>query len=279
MLTSLFIPSFVQTQVLGDSSSQCSLENLQELIIYHCEKLYSISFPRNSKLCSLELRGISCPVLTCLFMPFIVQTLKLLEVLQIYECSELMHIIPAEGNDYYVGTQDHISLMLPKLRIIEIEECHKLKYIFPVCFGRLPSLERLITKNCDKLKYVFGTEKEHRLSMYHEYPDLLNLEVLVLVSLPNLVDIWPSYCHPRLLNLKELQCTECSTLSNSSLRKMAIDSGLYHQGTTEMVICYLKLMFQKSKLLRCQHRNSCFRFYILYTKWSKQLRNLLNIIP
>ncbi|XP_047178789.1 LOW QUALITY PROTEIN: disease resistance protein RPS2-like [Vigna umbellata] len=221
-------------EVFHDPSSQCSLEKLEELSIDSCNQLYNISFPRNSNLCSLkELRIISCPVLTCLFMPFIVQTLKLLEVLQIYECSELMHIIPAEGNDY-VGTQDHTSLMLPKLRIIEIAGCDKLKYIFPVCFGRLPSLERLITKNCDKLKYVFGTEKERHLSMYHEYPDLLNLEVLLLVSLPNLVDIWPSYCHPRLPNLKELQCTECSTLSNSSLRKMAIDSGLYHQGAAAM---------------------------------------------
>jgi len=267
MLTSLFFPSISQIQVFRDSSSQCSLENLQELVINNCKKLYSISFPRNSKLCSLkELRIISCPVLTSLFMPFIAQTLKLLEVLQILECSELMHVIAvAEGNDDYVGIQYHTYLMLPKLRIIEIEGCHKLKYIFPACFGRLPSLERLITKNCDKLKYVFGTEKEHHLSMYHEYPDLLNLEVLMLVSLPNLVDIWPSYCHPRLPNLKELQCIECSTLSNSSLRKMAIDSGLHHQGTTAMVICYLKFMFQKSKLLRCQHCNSWFKFYILYT--------------
>ncbi|QCE01094.1 disease resistance protein RPS5 [Vigna unguiculata] len=219
-----------------------NLENLQELVINNCKKLYSISFPRNSKLCSLkELRIISCPVLTSLFMPFIAQTLKLLEVLQILECSELMHVIAvAEGNDDYVRTQYHTYLMLPKLRIIEIEGCHKLKYIFPACFGRLPSLERLITKNCDKLKYVFGTEKEHHLSMYHEYPDLLNLEVLMLVSLPNLVDIWPSHCHPRLPNLKELQCIECSTLSNSSLRKMAIDSGKIVEYTLGSVCgCYI----------------------------------------
>ncbi|RZC26436.1 hypothetical protein D0Y65_004884 [Glycine soja] len=126
-------------EVFSDPSSQCFLKNLQELEVEECRQLHSISFPRNSKVCSFtELKINGCPMLTSLFMPSSVQTLELLEVLEIYDCSELKRIIEEveEGNVEYVSNQSHISLALPKLRSLYVYGCHRLEYIFPVCFAR-----------------------------------------------------------------------------------------------------------------------------------------------
>ncbi|TKY56620.1 hypothetical protein E2542_SST21066 [Spatholobus suberectus] len=90
--------------------------------------------------------------------------------------------------------------MLPKLRILDIQECNSLEYVFPVCFARgLVSLEQLRIYSCDELKYVFGSEKEHHLSKYQRQSqhqtnidiNLPSLEILHLDKLPNLVDTWP----------------------------------------------------------------------------------------
>ncbi|RZB75715.1 Disease resistance protein [Glycine soja] len=216
-------------EVFHDQFSLCSLENLQELIIENCAQLYSISFPRYSNLCSIKvLRIYNCPVLTSLFMPSIVKTLVLLEVLKISECHKLKYIIE-EVKEGTINRQNHASMTLPKLSIIDIEGCERLKYILPVCFlGELVSLQRMSIRKCSELMYVFGNEKEHDLSAYQHqstyhclYPNLLNLDTFKLDSLPNLVDFWPDYYRPRLLNLKEGRCTECPGLSNSA-RKVVI---------------------------------------------------------
>ena len=166
------------------------------------------------------------------------QTLELLEKLIVEECSGLKHII--DGNVYYVSSQSHTSLKLPKLKTLPIDGCERLEYIFPLCFARgLVSLEELDILCSCKLKYVFGTEKEHHLSMYqhqshHQTNIDINLYTLWLGSLPNLVGIWFDYCHTCLPNLKRLDCTECPRLSNFPMHKAMIDSDL-QQDTTGMV--------------------------------------------
>lgn len=135
---------------------RCSLQNLQELLIEDCSKLNNMSFPKSSSLWNLKILSISkCPVLTYLFMPSIVQTLMLLEVLKISSCSALRHIIEEveEGNDVLSSTK-----RLQKLRILEIEDCHNLEYIFTVILAQeLVSLESVKIVSNMKLKYVFGT--------------------------------------------------------------------------------------------------------------------------
>ena len=167
----------------------------------------------------------NCPMLTCIFKPSIVQTLELLEVLKISDCYELKQIIEEveEGSVDYVSSQSHTSLMLPKLRKHTIFECQGLEYIFPMCYAQgLASLEILEIEECNELKYVFGSEKEHDLTVYQHQThrqtkvdiNLLYLGELHLKSLPNLVEIWPKYFHPRLPNLEKLICENCPRLSN-----------------------------------------------------------------
>ncbi|KAG5122711.1 hypothetical protein JHK84_041051 [Glycine max] len=212
-------------EVFNDPSSRCSLKCLEELTIKSCRQLYNISFPKNSKLCHLKFLTIyKCPMLTCIFKPSIVQTLELLEEVEISGCSELKQIIEEveEGSVDYVSSQSHTSLMLPKLRILTIDGCDGLEYIFPMCYAQgLASLEILEIEECNELKYVFGSEKEHDLTVYQHQThrqtkvdiNLLYLGELHLKSLPNLVEIWPKYFHPRLPNLEKLICENCPRLA------------------------------------------------------------------
>nr|KYP43368.1 Disease resistance protein At4g27190 family [Cajanus cajan] len=221
---------------------RCSLKNLEELYISHCPQLYNISFPRNSKLCNLkELRIDSCPMLASLFMPSIIQTLVLLEHLEISGCSELKHIIE-EGDVDYFRNQNHTSWTLPKLRYLNVDNCHRLEYIFHACFSTgLASLENLVIINNCNLKYVFGSEREHHASVNQHQSshqtdidiNLIDLDYLELSNLPNLIDIWPDYYHSRLPNTKRLQCFACPKLSNIELVPLNMD--LEHISLTDLL--------------------------------------------
>jgi len=229
-------------EVFCDPSSRCSLKNLQELKIKRCDKLISVSFPMSSKLCNLKVLTISeCPMLTSLFSTSIVQTLELLEVLKINECNSLRHVIEEES-DFLSSIQTHSSLTLQKLRILEIEHCDNLEYIFSVfLFERLVSLERVNMSSNEKLKYVFGSEKEHNLAEYPSFQqtnigrNLSNLEEMELTTLPNLIDIWPEYCHLHLPSLNSLCCGECPKLSNSVIHKVTTASDIQQQTTPTVI--------------------------------------------
>ncbi|XP_027940044.1 disease resistance protein At4g27190-like [Vigna unguiculata] len=225
-------------EVFCDPSSRCSLKNLQELEIERCYKLISVSFPMSSKLCNLKVLTISeCPMLSSLFTPSVVQTLELLEVLRIYRCKSLRHIIEEE-NDVLSSTQSHSSLTLQKLRTLQISSCDNLEYIFSVFLVEgLVSLESVEISCNEKLKYVFGNEKEHNLAGYPSFQqtnserNLPNLKSMELRSLPNLIDFWPEYCRAHLPSLNGLYCEECPKLSNSSIHKVMTASDIQQQTT------------------------------------------------
>ncbi|CAJ1970785.1 unnamed protein product [Sphenostylis stenocarpa] len=182
-------------ELFRDPNFRCSLKNLEELLIAGCKQLNNISFPRNSKLCNLKLLIIGgCPLPTSLFMPSVVQTLLLLEVLEISSCTSLRHIIEEveEGNADFSSTRNHSSLTFPKLRTLLIERCEKLEYIFSVFLAQgLVNLESVKVLSNSKLKYVFGSEKEHNYH-YQSFQqtntgrNLPNLDTLELMNLPNL---------------------------------------------------------------------------------------------
>ena len=259
-------------EVFCDPSSRCSLKNLGELLIKNCSKLNSISFPRKSKLCNLKVLSISdCHVLTSLFVPSIVQSLMLLEKLTIYSCNALRHIIEEveEGNTVLSSTQSHSSLTFPKLRHLYIRYCDNLEYIFSAFLAEgLVSLENVEILENLKLKYVFGSEKERNLAVYPSVQqthtkNLSNLNSLVLIDLPNVIDIWPEYCRPHLPNLKKVWCTRCPKLLESSILKMVTASNL-QQKTISTVIYPFKM---KISLIRHNYmsfyRNTIIIYYFI----------------
>ncbi|XP_068487193.1 disease resistance protein SUMM2-like [Phaseolus vulgaris] len=242
-------------EVFCDPSSRCSLENLEEFLIQGCSNLKSISFPRKSKLCNLKVLSISsCPMLTSLFVPSVVQSLVLLEELRISRCSTLRHIIEEveEGNNVLSSTPSHSYLTLQKLKILCIEKCNNLEYIFSVFLAvRLVSLEYVSIDSNMRLKYAFGSEKERNNAVYPSFQQtdtkfFSNLDSLYLRELPNLIDIWPEYCRPHLPNLKSLECSDCPKLLGS-IFEMVTASNL-QQKTTLMeneISCFITNTFNQ----------------------------------
>ncbi|KAL2324933.1 hypothetical protein Fmac_023991 [Flemingia macrophylla] len=223
-------------EVFRDPSSQCFLKDLQVMRIINCQQLYNISFPRNSKLCKLkEIIIRNCPKLTCLFTPSVSQTLDLLEVLKIYGCSELKHIIEE------VSSPNHTSLPLSKLRTLEIVNCDRLEYLFPICLApALTSLDNLEISDNHKLKYVYGSEKEHNISVQTNiHINWPNLDYVCLRSLPDLIAICPEDSRPYLPKLAWLELVKCPRLSNFSVQKTVIDLDLQDTKTMEKEIPWL----------------------------------------
>jgi len=235
-------------EVFCDPSSRCFLENLGKLLIQNCSKLKSISFLRKSKLCNLKVLSISeCPLLTSLFVPSSVQSLVLLEELTISSCSALRHITEEveESNNVLSSPQSPSSLTLQKLRILRIEKCNNLEYIFSMCLAvRLVSLEIVNIYENRGLKYVFGSEKERNIAVYPSFQQtdtkvFSNLDTLYLTHLPNVIDIWPEYYRSHLPNVKRLACVGCPKLLDSSIFEMVTASNLQQKSTSMVIYYYL----------------------------------------
>ncbi|TKY51600.1 Disease resistance protein [Spatholobus suberectus] len=218
-------------EVFRDPTSQCSLEKLEDLQIEYCVQLNSISFPRKSNMCNLKILRLQwCPVLTSsLFTPAIARSLVLLEELKLFDCSKLKHIIDEEYKEDGNASNPSPTLkVFPNLRILHVHGCKRLESIFPVAFAQnLERLEKIAIWYNSGLKYVFGThdykgnENEAKANI-----NLHALRRISLVSLSNLVDICPKYCHPRSPNLKEIEYRDCPHMSIDVTCKTLISSDM-----------------------------------------------------
>ncbi|KAJ1389582.1 P-loop containing nucleoside triphosphate hydrolase [Sesbania bispinosa] len=224
-------------EVICDPTSQCCLEKLEDLQIEYCVQLNSISFPRKSNMCNLKILRLQwCPMLTSsLFTPAIARSLVLLEELKLFDCSKLKHIIAEEQEEDGNSSNPSPTLkVFPNLRILHVHGCHRLESIFPVTFSQsLEKLEKIAIWYNFGLKYVFGTLNDYKLSESEAKPNinLLALRTISLVSLSNLIDICPRYCHPRSPNLKEIEYRDCPHLSTNAMCKTLISSDM-QQGLT-----------------------------------------------
>lgn len=103
-----------------------------------------------------------CPKLEYLFSTSLAQTLVHLEVLQIWHCNSLKHVIVEEGinEDEIVSNMDGDSLSWPKLKTVRIRNCKSLKHLFPMTSVQgLPHLELVDISDCAQLKHVFKSSR------------------------------------------------------------------------------------------------------------------------
>ncbi|KAK7372240.1 hypothetical protein VNO80_05614 [Phaseolus coccineus] len=200
---------------------------LEELYFYLINLVqyfpHDVSFSRLQRLDSLcSLREVFCDPSSRCF-------LENLGELFINDCSKL----------------NNISLLrkskLCNLKVLSISECPLLTSLFePSIVQSLVLLEKLIISSCSGLsglKYVFGSEKEHNIAVYPSFQqtdtkNLSNLGTLRLMNLPNVIDIWPEYCRPHLPNLKDLDCSACPKLLDSSIFEMVTSSNLQQNKTS-----------------------------------------------
>ncbi|KAF7833275.1 disease resistance protein [Senna tora] len=160
----------------------------------------------------------SCSEIECVFnttslmassldASIVVQSLLLIQELQIEDCNELKYIMKSGVSDNnYKGKQivavpDNSCLYFSRLKKLHIHSCWSLEYIFPISVvQRLEQLEEISIKNAPHVKYLFSEpDHEYHSSSQNEIQIVLpHLKVVGLLRLLNLVNIFPESYQYRL---------------------------------------------------------------------------------
>ncbi|KAF7833576.1 disease resistance protein [Senna tora] len=175
----------------------------------------------------------SCSEIECVFnttslmassfdVSTVVQSLLLIQELQIVECHELKHIMTSGVYDNNRGKQivavpDNFYLCFSRLKKLHIRRCHKLEYIFPISVvQRLEQLEEIRISNAPDVKYLFSEpDHEYHSSSQNDIQIVLpRLKVVSLLDLLNLVKIFPESYQYQLSwpFLTEFYCEDCPKL-------------------------------------------------------------------
>jgi hypothetical protein len=112
------------------------------------------------------------------------QSLLLLESLEISDCGQLENIFTNDGDN---DNKKSCNSLFPKLKVVHIEKCPQLQFIFPLFSAKdLLLLETIQISYCDNLKHIFGQ---------HQNVELAFLKELQLKYVPNFIDIFPESSH------------------------------------------------------------------------------------
>ncbi|XWS11151.1 hypothetical protein CRYUN_Cryun38cG0059000 [Craigia yunnanensis] len=160
-----------------------------------------------------------CLKLTYLFPTPLAQRLMHLEVLEMYNCDSLEHVIIEEagnGDEIVSNMDDSYPLYWPKLRTLKIIGCRSLKYVFPITSVRgLQNLQSIELTNSSQLKQVFNMTKEKGGGGLQDIV-LQGLQILKLENLENLT----SFCAENFVmsvSLKKFEVHNCPRLSLTRL--------------------------------------------------------------
>ncbi|PNX73534.1 disease resistance (CC-NBS-LRR class) family protein, partial [Trifolium pratense] len=174
---------------------------------HHLNQIWSLQ-------CLRSLTLGDCKELKCLFS---IEThrsgLPELMELRIYNCQELKQIVAANEELVQIPNAE---LYFPKLKEIVVEDCNKLKSLFPLSIvTMLPQLSTLHLSNATQLQEVFRHSQGDGVMSEMEIV-LPNLTEITLLNLPNFVDI----CHGCKLHAVEVQKLSISNCPKtaSSLR-------------------------------------------------------------
>ena len=180
------------------------LSSLRELKLDTLPQLEHLwkGFGAHLSLHNLEVIEIErCNRLRNLFQPSIAQSLFKLEYLKIVDCMELQQIIAEDGLEQEVSNvEDKKSLNLPKLKVLEVEDCKKLKSLFSVSSAQsFLQLKQLKVSGSNELKAIISCECGEISAAVDKFvlPQLSNLELKALPVLEsfckgNFPFEWPS---------------------------------------------------------------------------------------
>ncbi|KAK7387052.1 hypothetical protein VNO78_27537 [Psophocarpus tetragonolobus] len=147
------VDSIVSSNVYGRSVPDCNLNDdffAGQLNIFHAP-FQNICFPNLERI-----RVIRCDKLKKIFSVTTTSSLPMLKSLSIEGCKNLEAIISP-----YSAQHTTYEVSFPKLQIIEIETCNKLKTIFSsaivIC---LPELATLNVVDCNELEEIFSFDSE-----------------------------------------------------------------------------------------------------------------------
>ncbi|XP_052485888.1 uncharacterized protein LOC105776510 [Gossypium raimondii] len=198
----------------------------------HLETLFIAKMPRLEALCkgqppqgflkNLKHLGIvDCCKLKSLFSPSLIQSLVLLEQLEIRCCDELKTLFADPEIDGEIESKtSSLPLRLPKLNTLYIRACAKLEYVVPITLAQgLPALEWLWVSECDALKQVFGMPNEQNEVHHHSSLLLPSLQDLELDWLRNLTSFVPKNYIVKAPSLKRMKAKGCSKVMNLPIQQ------------------------------------------------------------
>ncbi|KAH1063323.1 hypothetical protein J1N35_028310 [Gossypium stocksii] len=153
-------------------------ESVKSIFIYHCPKLIQVFNSEQNKygqdirlpelgsqesfvnLTHLKLTALLS--FKYLFSELTARTLVHLELLYIWDCSVLEHLIEEVENvdeTYVSNMKNHYPLFCPELRDVNIKSCKNLKYLCSSTLAqRLPKLKFITIEDCPRLIQVFNME-------------------------------------------------------------------------------------------------------------------------
>jgi hypothetical protein len=194
-LVELHLRDMSQLHCLIDTTGFQAPNVLSNLVVLELQEMENLGNLFKGKLNLYNLKSItikSCPLLVFLFEVSISQSLVLLETLQVSNCEGLKTIIADERREDEEiddsGNNKNLASVFSKLKVIDIERCHKLESILPFLSAQdLPVLEAIRISECDGLKYVFGQS---------QHVELVSLSKLKLSKLPKFIGIFEECYHP-----------------------------------------------------------------------------------
>ncbi|KAH1120720.1 hypothetical protein J1N35_003880 [Gossypium stocksii] len=187
-LQSLLLCKLPELRWIFEGSPHFTLQSLKVVKIYECGKLKS------------------------LFSPSLIQSLVLLEEINMRGCVELVTLF-ADGE--IESKTSSLPLCLPKLKTLHINDCSKLEYVVPITLAQgLTALESLWVSDCDELKQVFGMPNEQDGVQHHGSLLLPSLRDLKLSWLRNLTSFVPKNYIVKAPSLKILDASGCSKMTS-----------------------------------------------------------------
>jgi hypothetical protein len=167
-------------------------DNLKHIFDKHQDLVSLFKYsPKLSNLKTVTLR--SCSTLVYVFDLSTSQSLLLLERLVISDCKQLENIFTNERKSSLQVDGDNDNnkswnSLFPNLKIVNIEYCDQVQFIFPLVSEKdLLLLEAIKIKACGNLKHLFGK---------HQNVELASLRELRLYDLANFIGIFQNHLIP-----------------------------------------------------------------------------------
>ncbi|KAK3198972.1 hypothetical protein Dsin_022387 [Dipteronia sinensis] len=211
---------------LEDVEQELSLPCLKVLYLYWLQELeclcngptHLLSMPNLNKLSVTR-----CNRLRYMFSPSLARNFMQLEELNIRGCVELEEIFDEDDAEY---NHLHSPLLFPNLSFIDIQNCDKLRSLFPVSITHLLSLQNLTTLqlyHCKRLTHLFSSTLAR---------NLLQLESIFIQNCKELEKLIVEDVHVQLglfPNLSSISVKKCGklktlfpavTIARSGLQKL-----------------------------------------------------------
>ncbi|XP_028788340.1 uncharacterized protein LOC114744336 [Neltuma alba] len=210
------------------------LKQLEKLDLNDCGELDGTLLKGKLELSNLKSIALNACSMTCLFHLSAAQSLRQLENLHIEGCSKLKCLISDDVKSIEQEVDDHQDpnqkihhLMFPKLKFFKVEECHALKFIFPIFPCK--ELESVIVDGCNELRYIFGQCLEEG-GMYQIEKEIILplLQEIYIANVPKFVNIYPEHYLPQPSQVQKSWDPLCCLSSKASA--LSIDEPSFFKG-------------------------------------------------